>query len=167
MVFRSFTPQEFDAETGLTPPGHNSVNSLTGIYAVKEVTHSFSAGEFTQSLHGIRDVTINLSDVNLDGDVSDNEGGEYNLTISEFDFTNLPPTALTTGSDGSLIATPVDVSSPISAQIAAGFDLSGTNSSGTFFSPDDLTPGILSGVGNKTGGTQNFPVGQTQPEDDG
>jgi hypothetical protein len=65
MVFRSFTPQEFDPETGLTPAGRKNVNVLNGIYAVREVTHSFSGGEFTQTLYGLRQVQINLRNTDL------------------------------------------------------------------------------------------------------
>lgn len=65
VVFRSFTPQEFDPETGLTPAGKKSNNVLNGVYAVRMVTHTFSGGVFTQQLHGNRDPKINLSNVNL------------------------------------------------------------------------------------------------------
>jgi hypothetical protein len=65
MVFRSFTPLEFDPETGLTPAGRKNVNVLNGIYGVREVTHTFSGGEFTQTLYGIRQVTINLRNTDL------------------------------------------------------------------------------------------------------
>lgn len=65
MVFRSFTPLEFDPETGITPAGKKSNNVLNGVYGVRMVTHSFSGGVFTQTLHGIRDPSINLSNVNL------------------------------------------------------------------------------------------------------
>ncbi len=160
MVFRSFTPQEFDAETGLTPPGHNSVNSLTGIYAVKEVTHSFSAGEFTQTLHGNRNVTINLRDVNLDGDVSDNQGGEYDLTISEFDGDNKLVTTLTPGDDGSLIAVAGNPTGTAGADFFAGLGLDlDTNTSGTVnVNVDDISATDIIG---------NAPVGSTPAEGGG
>ncbi len=82
MVFRSFTPKEFDPETGITPAGKKSNNVLNGVYAVRKVTHSFAGGVFTQSLHGIRDPKINLKYVNLLahlGVLSDieNESNEY------------------------------------------------------------------------------------------
>ena len=64
IIFRSFTPKQFDAETGLTGPG-TANNVLNGIYAVRTVTHSFSAGQFTQELHAIRDVKITLKNVDL------------------------------------------------------------------------------------------------------
>lgn len=65
MVFRSFTPQEFDPATGLTPAGKKSNNVLNGVYGIRTVTHTFSGGAFTQTLHGIRDPKINVSNVNL------------------------------------------------------------------------------------------------------
>ena len=65
MVFRSFTPLEFDPKTGLTPAGKKSNNVLNGVYAVRMVTHTFAGGVFTQQLHGNRDPNINLSNVNL------------------------------------------------------------------------------------------------------
>lgn len=138
MVFRSFSPQEFDSETGLTPPPDASVNALTGVYAVKEVTHSFAGGEFTQTLHGIRDVNINIRDINLGSDVSGNTGGEYGLTISEFDFSNLAPTTLTAGDGGSLVAVVSNVSGDNTPTLGglsdffsgAGLDID-SNTSGT------------------------------------
>lgn len=75
VVFRSFTPQEFDPETGITPAGRKNVNVLNGIYAVREVTHSFSGGEFTQTLYGIRQVNINLRNTDLFKDLNDQVDG--------------------------------------------------------------------------------------------
>lgn len=71
MVFRSFTPQEFDPETGLTPAGKKSSNVLNGVYGVRMVHHSFSGGEFTQRLQGIRDINTNLAEVDLYATLSD------------------------------------------------------------------------------------------------
>ena len=71
MVFRSFTPQEFDPETGLTPAGKEASNVLNGVYGVRMVTHSFSGGEFTQRLQGIRDININLRNVDLFAELRD------------------------------------------------------------------------------------------------
>ena len=65
MVFRSFTPQQFSATTGITPAGKKVNNVLNGVYAIRMVTHIFTGGVFTQTLHGIRDVRINLANVNL------------------------------------------------------------------------------------------------------
>jgi len=65
MVFRSFTPQQFDPKTGITPAGKKSNNVLNGVYGVRTVTHTFAGGTFTQTLHGIRDPKINVSNVNL------------------------------------------------------------------------------------------------------
>lgn len=88
MIFRSFTPQQFDAETGLTAPG-NANNVLNGIYAVRTVTHSFSGGQFTQDLHAIRDPKITLKNVDLrfinaneivDGNAADNPITADNLS---------------------------------------------------------------------------------------
>ena len=71
MVFRSFTPQEFDPETGLTPAGKKSSNVLNGVYGVRVVHHSFSGGEFTQRLQGIRDINTNLRNVDLFAELGD------------------------------------------------------------------------------------------------
>lgn len=68
MVFRSFTPKEFDPETGLTPAGKDSNNALNGVYGIRTVTHIFSGGQFTQDLHAIRDVHITLRNVDLFAD---------------------------------------------------------------------------------------------------
>jgi hypothetical protein len=71
MVFRSFTPQEFDPETGLTPAGKKSANVLNGIYGVRMVHHEFSGGEFKQRLQGIRDINTNLRNVDLYAELRD------------------------------------------------------------------------------------------------
>ena len=71
MVFRSYTPQEFDPVTGLTPAGKKSSNVLNGIYAVRMVYHSFSGGEFKQRLQGIRDINTNLRNVDLFSELRD------------------------------------------------------------------------------------------------
>ena len=71
MVFRSFTPQEFDPETGLTPAGKKSSNVLNGVYGVRMVTHSFSGGEFKQRLQGLRDINTNLRNVDLFANLKD------------------------------------------------------------------------------------------------
>lgn len=85
IIFRSFTPKQFDAETGLTAPG-NANNVLNGIYAVRTVTHSFSGGRFTQDLHAIRDPKITLKNVDLRF-ISGNEireaGGVNNAVTTE------------------------------------------------------------------------------------
>ncbi len=71
MVFRSFTPQEFDPETGITPAGKENSNVLNGVYGVRVVHHEFSGGEFTQRLQGIRDINTNLRNVDLYSALSD------------------------------------------------------------------------------------------------
>ena len=65
MVFRSFTPLEFDPETGITPAGKTSNNVLNGVYGVRTVTHSFSGGQFKQSLHAVRYPAVNLQGVDI------------------------------------------------------------------------------------------------------
>lgn len=65
-VFRSFTPQQFDAETGITPKNNKDRNALNGVYGVRTVTHSFSQGMFTQELHAIRDPQLNLQGIDID-----------------------------------------------------------------------------------------------------
>ena len=70
ILFRSFTPQNFDNESGLFPKFTEN-NVLNGVYAIKRVTHTFSGGTFTQSLEAIRDPQISLKDVNLGVGVAD------------------------------------------------------------------------------------------------
>jgi len=65
-VFRSFTPQQFDAETGITPKNNKNRNVISGVYGVRTVTHSFSQGMFTQDLHAIRDPQLNLQGIDID-----------------------------------------------------------------------------------------------------
>lgn len=65
-VFRSFTPQQFDAETGITPKSNKDRNALNGVYGVRTVTHSFSQGMFTQELSAIRDPQLNLQGIDID-----------------------------------------------------------------------------------------------------
>lgn len=108
IVFRSFTPLEFDPETGLTPAGKKSTNVLNGIYAVKEVTHSFSGGEFTQTLHGIRNVFINLQNVDLFGNITDQpEDTASDSTSSRTDILSI------TDATGAGSISPVDPTAPL------------------------------------------------------
>lgn len=162
MVFRSFTPQPFDPETGLTPPGHQSVNSLTGLYAIKEVTHSFAAGEFTQTLHGIRDVQVNIRDVDLDSDVSGNISGEYGQTISEqVDGVDDSGLSQTTG-DGSALMSVVPNAAGDDTLTVLGSPVSNNASGTVLFDPNDLTPSDLGGIGNFS----TAPIGPTSLDDD-
>ena len=82
MVFRSFTPQEFDPDTGITPAGKKSTNVINGVYGVKMVVHNFNRGEFTQTLKGIRDININLRNVDLFENLQDQpeDSGEDSTT---------------------------------------------------------------------------------------
>jgi hypothetical protein len=65
LVFRSFTPLEFNPDTGITPAGKKTSNALNGVYVVKMVNHKFSRGEFTQTLEAARELHINLRNVDL------------------------------------------------------------------------------------------------------
>jgi len=71
IVFRSFTPLEFSATTGITPSAKTSNNALNGVYGVRSVTHEFSGGQFKQTLHANRDPMITLSEVDLDASITD------------------------------------------------------------------------------------------------
>ena len=70
ILFRSFTPINYDNDTGLTG-GFTDNNVLNGVYAVRRVEHTFSGGMFTQSLQAIRDPQISLKGVNLGVGVAD------------------------------------------------------------------------------------------------
>ena len=70
ILFRSFTPINYDNDTGLTG-GFTDNNVLNGVYAVRKVEHTFSGGMFTQSLQAIRDPQISLKGVNLGVGVAD------------------------------------------------------------------------------------------------
>jgi hypothetical protein len=96
MVFRSFTPQEFDPKTGLTPAGKKSNNVLNGVYGVRTVTHTFAGGTFTQALHGIRDPKINVSNVNLLAHLGVSESSETQSESNEY-FANQAIDALNAG----------------------------------------------------------------------
>lgn len=65
-LFRTFSPQQFDQETGRTPKFTES-NVLNGIYGVKTVRHEFINGMFTQTLEAIRDPNLNIRDISLNG----------------------------------------------------------------------------------------------------
>ena len=65
-VFRNFTPDQFDADTGITPKNNKDRNMLSGVYGVRTVQHSFSGGQFTQELNAIRDPLLNLQGIDLD-----------------------------------------------------------------------------------------------------
>lgn len=164
IVFRSFTPQLFNAETGLTPPGRRNVNSIAGIYAVKEVTHSFQGGEFTQTLHGNKDNLINIRDIDLDTDVDNILGGEYRPTVSEAFGANSNPSgfSLTPGENGSLIAVPstaTNTGNPGADFFGdLGLDLDSSSSGVINVSTDDISEADIMG---------NAPVGNTPPNDEG
>jgi len=171
MVFRSFTPQAFDPDTGLTPPGRRNVNSIAGLYAVKEVTHSFAGGEFTQTLHGIRDVNINIRDVDLDTDISGIIGGEYKPTVSEYLESNSLGSGLglTTAGQTSFLATDGSQQTEVNEFFSNGglnLDLPDIPE---FVSIDDLFGTRISGQGNTTEDTTRFTqsVGPTQSDDEG
>jgi hypothetical protein len=67
VLFRSFSPQMPDAETGLTPK-FTTNTVLNGVYGVQKVTHEFAEGQFTQTINAIRFPHINLR--YLDGDLA-------------------------------------------------------------------------------------------------
>ena len=125
MVFRSFTPLEFDPETGITPAGKKSNNVLNGVYGVPTVTHNFSGGVFTQTLHGIRDASIVLANVNLLahlGVASPTTPGDIG-TIGEEAFANQSISLV----DGEGVITTVggDPALTTIERVTEGFDLTG------------------------------------------
>jgi hypothetical protein len=69
ILFRCFTPQNFDPESGITPKFTDS-NVLNGFYGVRTVQHEFSQGKFTQTLSAIRDPQINVAEVDF-SDIDD------------------------------------------------------------------------------------------------
>ncbi len=160
IVFRSFTPQEFDPETGLTPAGRKNTNVINGIYAVRMVTHSFSAGEFKQTLNGSRDPTINLKNVNIDENITGNIGGEYLPTISEAFGINDSGFSLTPGEGGSLIAVAGNPTGTAGADFFAGLglDLDENTSGAVNVNVDDISATDVIG---------NAPVGATPAEGEG
>lgn len=61
-LFRAFLPQPPDPNTGLQPP--RSANTvINGLYWAKNIEHEFVGGQFTQTITGIRDVTVNVNDI--------------------------------------------------------------------------------------------------------
>lgn len=166
MVFRSFTPQEFDPETGLTPAGRKNTNVINGVYGVRMVTHSFSGGEFTQTLHGNRDPRISIKNVNLDQNITGNVGGEYKPTASEVFgvFPSSSGLSLTPGENSSLFSVPNTITGNPGADFFGDLDLPITlNTSGTT-SVENLDESQISGQGRFTEDTQEFPVNETPPE---
>ena len=96
-VFRSFTPQQFDAETGITPKNNKDRNALNGVYGIRTVTHSFSQGMFTQDLHAIRDPQLNLDGINIEAQLgAPSEAGDTVSIVSDADITD--PFSFSTGS---------------------------------------------------------------------
>ena len=83
MLFRSFTPKEFNEATGLTEAFDDN-NVLNGVYAVRLIEHNFSGGQFTQTLDAIRDPNISLRDVDLGVGVADTRG-----LLEQFNIENI------------------------------------------------------------------------------
>jgi len=100
MVFRSFTPQEFDPNTGLTPAGSKSNNVLNGVYAIRQVEHKFSSGQFTQSLHGIRDPKVNLANVDLLSNLRVTDEGIANESDTPLEEITVTSLRRNSGDDG-------------------------------------------------------------------
>ncbi len=162
IVFRSYTPQEFDPETGLTPAGRKSTNVINGVYGIRMVTHSFSAGEFKQTLHGNRDPQISLKNVNLDQNITGNIGGEYLPTVSEVFGINDSGLALTPG-DGTLIDANYEALQ--AGDVNEFFNLGDTGLGATAFNINNIDESVIGGIGNfDIGNTQNFVSGETPPE---
>jgi hypothetical protein len=69
ILFRCFTPQNFDPESGITPK-FTDANVLNGFYGVRTVSHEFSQGKFVQTLSAIRDPQINTAEVSF-ADIDD------------------------------------------------------------------------------------------------
>jgi len=108
IVFRSFTPLEFDPDTGLTPAAQTSNNVLNGVYGVRSVTHEFSGGQFKQTLHANRDPKITLSEVDLDAAIIDNPVDSdisSVFTQDQLNVTNAPGGASTTLTGAASIGT--------------------------------------------------------------
>lgn len=180
IVFRNFTPLEFDPITGITPAGRKSTNVINGVYGVRLVTHQFAGGEFRQTLHGIRDPQISLRNVDLNADIKDNIGGEYLPTVSEVfnqDGSNPSGFSLTPvageGIGGALVAVPSTPTGTEGADFFGGIleTETGTNpaiGTATSTSPTGATTVAVDdlSLSNTIG---NAPVGPTQttPENDG
>lgn len=92
-VFRNFTPQQFDAESGITPKNNKDRNMLSGVYGVKTVQHSFSGGQFTQELHAIRDPRLNLQGIDLDNPLGAASDAPDTEAIAAIDTTFVDPFA--------------------------------------------------------------------------
>ena len=116
-VFRMFTPQTFDNDTGLmNVPSTNNI--LNGLYAVSHTKHDFSGGLFTQTLKSIRmldlDVTAELIE-SLNQGESLNRTTESRTAGATATSTEQPPAR---EEDGSTANT--DNPSPLSIPRAAG-----------------------------------------------
>ena len=153
----------------MTPPPDASVNALTGVYAVKEVTHSFAGGEFTQTLHGIRDVMVNIRDVDLDSNIRGNISGTDGQTISEqLDGINDAGISLTTASSSVLLSTSVDAKGN-DTLTWFGDPSNNTTSGAAVVDENNLTPNSIIGTTTTDGDLGGFTNGRTGPTqlDDG
>ena len=72
-LFRNFTPLEADEETGLVT-GLGANNAINGVFAARVIEHSFSGGQFTQTIDGWRDTRIAVKDLDLGIGVADTRG---------------------------------------------------------------------------------------------
>ena len=64
-LFRSQLPESHDADSGISSP-KTKKTLINGIYYVAKVTHEFSNGKFTQTLHAYRDLRVNINNLQWD-----------------------------------------------------------------------------------------------------
>lgn len=61
-LFRAFLPQPVDPNTGLQP-ARNANTVINGLYWARVIEHEFVNGQFTQTITGVRDVTVNVNNI--------------------------------------------------------------------------------------------------------
>ncbi len=72
-LFRLLTPLEPEADTGIVT-GLGKNNTISGVYIARVIEHSFSGGQFTQTIDAARDIYISLDNVDLGIAVADDRG---------------------------------------------------------------------------------------------
>jgi hypothetical protein len=72
-IFNSVTASEWDPVTGLRPKGAVRNNLISGVYAVVQINHEFSQGQFVQTLVAVRDPKINLGKIVINSEKLPNE----------------------------------------------------------------------------------------------
>ncbi len=72
-IFNSVTASEWDPVTGLRPEGAARNNLISGVYAVIEIRHEFSQGQFVQTLVATRDPKINIGRILVNSQKLPNE----------------------------------------------------------------------------------------------